>query len=450
MTELPPGWTLESLSNLVHEIRVSVTPEAGKGYQLWSVPSFADRKPERADGSEIGSAKRRVQPRDVLVCKINPRINRVWIVGQVPEGFEQIASPEWLVLRTPELGSRVIPEFLRLYLTSPAFRDWVVMAVSGVTGSHTRAKAGSILKQMIPVPSLDEQRRIVDILEDHLSRLDAAVGYLAAAEERVNSLQMGLLASGLHGQVVPEDLSEGTGHELVRLCGGDPSAFVLGDEDRAWSVPSSWAWTRIADLFEVYVGSTPSRANKSLWGGELAWVSSGEVAFNRITSTRETVQLAGVGNPLTRIHEPGTVMLAMIGEGKTRGQAAILGVTAAHNQNCASIRVARTPVLSEYVFSFLRERYIETRRTASGGNQPALNKGVIGRIAIPIPPLGTQRRLVAAFQEAEETGDALKRAIQNSRDRAGLLRNSLLASAFSGRMTGHSTDMEIVEEMASV
>jgi type I restriction enzyme, S subunit len=342
----------------------------------------------------------------------------------------------------------LLPEYLAYVLCGPAAQSQAHASQSGT--AIRRVVLRSLREIRIPVPPLEEQRRIVDILEDHLSHLDAAQRYLAAADERENHLQMGLLAVGLRGQLVQEDLNEGTGQDLIRRCGGDPSAFVLEDEDRAWPVPSSWAWTRIADVFEVFVGATPSRSDKSLWGGDLAWVSSGEVAFNRITSTRETVQLAAIGNPSTRIHEPGTVMLAMIGEGKTRGQAAILGVTAAHNQNCASIRVARTPVLSEYVFYFLRERYVETRRVASGGNQPALNKGVIGRIAIPIPPLGTQRRLTAAFQEADELGDGLRRALRESGARAGLLRNSLLTAAFSGRLTDRNCDMEMVEEMAGV
>ena len=428
MTALPSGWSIQTVKDLL-PIRY--------GKSLAANLRVADGK-----YPVVGSAGEMARTDQSLINGATIVVGRKGNVGAV----QLLIGGGWPIDTTyySEVPVELDPRFVAHQLI--ALR---LVRLDSSTATPSLRRQDYEVQELV-VPPLYEQRRIVDILEDHLSRLDAAERYLAAADERENHLQMGLLAVGLHGQLVQEDLNEGTGQDLVRRCGGDPSAFVLGDEDRAWPVPSSWAWTRIADVFEVYVGATPSRADKSLWGGDLAWVSSGEVAFNRITSTRETVQLAAVGNSLTRIHEPGTVMLAMIGEGKTRGQAAILGVTAAHNQNCASIRVARTPVLSEYVFYFLRERYIETRRVASGGNQPALNKGVIGRIAIPIPPLGTQRRLIAAFQEADESGDGLRRAIRESRARAGLLRNSLLTAAFSGRLTGRSTDMEMVEEMAGV
>lgn len=102
-------------------------------------------------------------------------------------------------------------------------------------------------------------------------------------------------------------------------------------------------------------------------------MSSGEVAFNRIKATRESISAKGLDNSSTNLHPPGTVLLGMIGEGKTRGQVAILDIEACNNQNSAAIRVSETDVLPEYVYSFLEKEYEETRRRGSGGNQPALN-----------------------------------------------------------------------------
>ncbi|MGZ3382969.1 MAG: restriction endonuclease subunit S, partial [Isosphaeraceae bacterium] len=112
------------------------------------------------------------------------------------------------------------------------------------------------------------------------------------------------------------------------------------------SLPDAWVWATIGQLFDVFVGATPSRGNPGFWNGDIPWVSSGEVAFGRIRDTREKITNEGLGNPQTRLHPAGTVMLAMIGEGKTRGQAAILDIPAAHNQNCASIRVSDTEISS--------------------------------------------------------------------------------------------------------
>jgi type I restriction enzyme S subunit len=142
-------------------------------------------------------------------------------------------------------------------------------------------------------------------------------------------------------------------------------------------------------------------------------------------------------------------MLAMIGEGKTRGQTAILDIEAAHNQNCASIRVSRTRVLPEYIYGYLEERYLETRRGGSGGQQPALNKAAIRRFPVPVPPLATQRSLVAAWDESRSVARRLMVDLKIVEVRGASLRRSLLASAFSGRLTGRSSVLDRVEEMAS-
>ncbi len=313
-------------------------------------------------------------------------------------------------------------------------------------GSTFAAVTGARLRtHKINAAPLAEQRRIVEVLEDHLSRLDAAALATVRADTRAHLYLRASLAAGLRGTLVADDLSEGDAKALTR-----GAAFTPSGEDRGWTLPDGWAWARLGDLFEINVGSTPSRANPALWNGDLPWVSSGEVAFGRISSTRERITREAAGNPATRIHPPGTVMLAMIGEGKTRGQAAILDVEAAHNQNCASIRVSQTDILPEYVYGYLEERYLETRRGGSGGQQPALNKKAIQHFPIPIAPLGTQRKLVEAWADARARATRLSGQLEVLRKRHILLRQALLAAAFSGQLTAGPADTERVEGLARV
>ena len=98
-----------------------------------------------------------------------------------------------------------------------------------------------------------------------------------------------------------------------------------------------------------------------------------EVAFCRIDSTKEKITTLGLSNTSTNIHPPGTVMLAMIGQGKTRGQVAILDINACHNQNTAALRVPDGFAVSEYLYFYLTNRYEETRKIGGGNNQQALN-----------------------------------------------------------------------------
>lgn len=159
------AWPLHQLGRLGESIRDVADLDVDAEYELWSVPSFADDRPEFVTGREIGSSKLRVAPGDILICKINPRINRVWRVREPINGCVQIASPEWLVFR-PSERSGLDSGWLVHFLSSPKFRQLIESGVTGTTGSHSRAQAAAILAQLIPVPCLAEQRRIVAILGD--------------------------------------------------------------------------------------------------------------------------------------------------------------------------------------------------------------------------------------------------------------------------------------------
>ncbi len=165
--------TLVKLGDVVTVVEGSVMPRPGQVYESYSVPSFDDGIPEVLDGGEIKSSKRPVKAGDVLVCKINPRINRVWKV-QDNSGLEQIASTEWFALRC---SNRVEPDFLVQALRAPSARRVIIESVSGATGSHTRARLPEVLELRIPLPSLDEQKRIA-------AKLDQVV----AAERRLEDV----------------------------------------------------------------------------------------------------------------------------------------------------------------------------------------------------------------------------------------------------------------------
>lgn len=127
-------------------------------------------------------------------------------------------------------------------------------------------------------------------------------------------------------------------------------------------------------------------------------------------------------------------MIAMIGEGKTRGQCAILDIEAAHNQNCASIRVSETRILPEYIYLVLECNYLQSRKASSGGNQPALNKAKVESIPVPLPPLATQRHIVGMVGEASHVFDRNRAELNRSVLRASHLRRALLHRAFTGRL----------------
>lgn len=137
-------------------------------FELWSIPAFDNGEPEHLSGAEIGSSKKIVQAGDVLLSRIVPHIRRAWVVTASGNGSRQIGSGEWIVFRS----DRFDPNYLRHFLTSDPFHSQFMQTVAGVGGSLVRARPEGVKEIEIPLPKLEEQKRIADILDqaDNLRR----------------------------------------------------------------------------------------------------------------------------------------------------------------------------------------------------------------------------------------------------------------------------------------
>jgi len=368
----PAEWRASSLESVTSKVEKRDPVEAGRHEVRYVDIGSIDGSRHRIDEVslvEAASAPSRcrqiLRSGDTVFSTVRPYLEKIAYIDDSLDG--EFASTGFCVLRP---STDVLPKYLFHFASSRGLIDQVLPLQRGV--SYPAVLDKQVRACTIPLPGKWEQSRIVDILEDHLSRLEAAEADLGACLRRLDVLDRAIHQRALRGELIAPHPSDGAGLQLIGQAPPLDILHVAGE--RVWPVPDGWLWIRLGDVFSVAVGTTPSRTDPSAWGGDVPWVSSGEVAFGRIGATREMITRIAAGESGKRVHPPGTVMLAMIGEGKTRGQAAILDIHAAHNQNCASIRVSETDVLPEYVYAFLKERYLETRRDGAGGNQPALNK----------------------------------------------------------------------------
>lgn len=128
-------------------------------FEMYSVPIYATGHPEYLRGDEIASNKAIVRKNDILLCKINPRINRVWVVSD-ESGKQNIASSEWIVIRNSEYN----PEFLAWYFRTPKFQKFMTSEITGIGGSLTRAQPKCVAEYPVPVLNRKKQDEIVNIL----------------------------------------------------------------------------------------------------------------------------------------------------------------------------------------------------------------------------------------------------------------------------------------------
>ncbi|AST97083.1 restriction endonuclease subunit S [Shouchella clausii] len=434
--EVPGNWVWTNIKTINTTKKRSIKPNEfdNEVFELYSVPSYPQGNPELVKGEEIGSNKQIVSNGDVLLCKINPRINRVWMVNSGEEQYRKIASTEWIVIKNANVHS----DYLLMYFKSPYFRKLLTSNVTGVGGSLTRARPKEIENYTLPLPPLNEQKRIADKVERLLNKIDEAKRLIEEAKESFELRRAAILDKAFRGELTRE------WRELREL------PQVESKQDGPYKLPQGWIWKKIGDLFHVQIGSTPSRKNDEYWGGAFSWLSSGEIQFNIINDSREYVTEKAINECRLKLAPKGSILFGMIGEGKTRGQVAILDIDSYHNQNTASIWVSETEIDSEYVYYWLLSQYTKNRQNSAGNNQPAYNKSRVKELFIPLPPLAEIKVMIhiikGLMQKEIKVNELLELNITMDS-----IKQSILSKAFKGQLgTNDPTEENAIELLKEV
>ena len=157
-------------------------------------------------------------------------------------------------------------------------------------------------------------------------------------------------------------------------------------------LPEGWNRINLGKLAKISSGSTPSRGVADYWGGSIPWATTGEINYADILDTREKITDKALAATSLKVHLPGTILLAMIGQGATRGRVARLKISATTNQNCCAI-VSGKEVCSDYLYFYLEDQYQEIRDLSNAGGQQSLNADLIRNIMVHLPPLPEQRKI---------------------------------------------------------
>lgn len=191
--------------------------------------------------------------------------------------------------------------------------------------------------------------------------------------------------------------------------------------------------TRIlGDYATTTSGSTPSRAVKRYWEpAEIPWVKTGEVNFTTVRATEEAISRTALAECSLMLLPPGTVLIAMYGQGKTRGQSAILDIEATTNQACFAI-LPNDTWEPEFLYYWCMASYQELRNLSDnrGGNQANLNGALLNGLEIPAPVRDIQLSIIQEVKAALSETDVLE--IQSKAMLADIeqLPNRILAQAF--------------------
>ncbi|VVN21375.1 restriction endonuclease subunit S [Pseudomonas fluorescens] len=196
-----------------------------------------------------------------------------------------------------------------------------------------------------------------------------------------------------------------------------------------------WHSTRIGDICIVSTGKTPKRDILNYWEhGDIPWLTSAVTGEDFCSKAEQFVTEFALKDCSLKMFQPGTLLMAMYGEGKTRGQVTELKISATCNQACAAITVNETIARKEFVKIRLQENYEEIRKQAVGGAQPNLNLNKVREISISLPSLEEQTEIVRRVEQLFAFADQLETKVASAKNRIDHLTQSILAKAFRGEL----------------
>jgi type I restriction enzyme S subunit len=484
---LPIGWADAALKDIVainpanpdvvptDDTMVSFVPMA-------SVEALTGRldPSKQRPWREVRKGFSKFQEGDVVVAKITPSMENG--KAAIAHGLANelgAGTTELHVLR-PRQG--IEPRFLLHYVLQESFRRQARARMTGTAG-QLRVPTAFLEEQRVPLPPTAEQVRLVATLDSMLSRLDAATGILEAAQRKLKSYRASLLKAAIEGRLVPTEATlartEGRSYEPAGMLLGrirkercryredaalarakangkaptqserlaSSSAPNSVDDSALPMLPEGWTWAPLETLCSAIVDcphSTP------------VWTDSGRVCVRTTEfrpgyldlTTARFVSDESYAQRIARLRpQPGDILYSR--EGGILGLACQIpvGVDLCLGQRMMLLRAADG--LGRYIMHVLNSPWIVriVRRLTGGSASPHLNVRDVKRFPVPLPPLSEAARIVDQLEWALSIADGTERQAEADRGRLMRLRQSILMSAFDGKLVGQDPAEEPAEAL---
>ena len=298
------------------------------------------------------------------------------------------------------------PEFLFQYTHSDEYWRWL-MHIHTI-GVQPNVNARLYSKMPIIIPQINEQRKIASIL----SNIDALIESVENLTNSIIKLKNGLMRHLLNQQK-------------------QYTKFIKLKYDKKNSLNTRWKLLPLSSVANLRAGGTPSRFNQKYWeNGNIPWISSGEVKNNEINISKEKITQLGLENSSAVLFPPGTVLLAITGQGRTRGRVAILNVKATTNQSVIGM-ICTKKINNKFLFYALLNQYSQLRDISQGSNQAGLNLKIMNNYKILIPSnIPEQRRIASILSNV----DAYIMKNQEYKEKLQRLKKSLMQKLFTGQI----------------
>ena len=472
---LPLGWSYAIAGDFRRKRSATFSPATASDdeYELWSIPSHAAGAPEVVAASHIGSNKQRVCPGDVLISRINPRLNRTWVV-QEKRRLSQIASTEWIVFPKSD---GIDPRFLAALLSDSRVRDFLSANASGVGGSLTRVRPALFDKVRLPIPPLNEQGRIVERIESLFEQIERGVRGLRDAKKLIRLYRQSLLKSAFDGHLTADWRAEHVDKldcpDVLLACINEQRQSLYEAALRDWKrtlnewrggdgrrkrpakprvpkrlspdhsglqrvlpkLPNGWVWSHLGC---VSTGPEYGTAAKSSSQGEvpvlrMGNIQNGQIDWTDLVYTRDKREIARYAL------QPGDVLFNRTNSPELVGKTAIYrgerpALFAGYLVRVNQINeIASGAYVAHFLNSPLAREHGQSVKT-DGVNQSNINGTKLQEYPFPICSPEEQAEIVRILDTRLDAAEVLDKEIDANLDRAETLRQSILRTAFSGEL----------------
>lgn len=455
MSELPNGWVQIALGDALQIQKGKKPIGLGPKGEDRSVPYINISAFETKQVKEYAPEQDvpRCQPSDTLLVWDGARAG---LAGRGVGGF---------------IGSTLTR--LKSDLADSSYLYYFVHSNYGYLNTHTKGVGIPhidpivLAKISFRLPPAAEQVRIVAKLEELLSDLDAGAAELKAAQKKLGQYRQSLLKAAVEGALTAEWRAKNTpletGVQLLqrilteRRARWEAKQFAKFKEQgktppKDWQkkypepvqpettdlpeLPDGWVWATIDQLASIGTGVTPLKSKSQYYaGGDIPWVTSGALNNEVVTEAIEYVTPLALKECRLELYPAGALLVAMYGEGKTRGKCSELAFPATINQAIAALVLEGAAIFCKpYIKSFLIKSYDDMRNQASGGVQPNLNLQIVRSIAIPIPPLDEQHAIADTLSVQLDAAKDQGIAIELSLEQSTAQRQNILRAAFAGEL----------------
>ncbi|GLT19450.1 restriction modification system DNA specificity domain-containing protein [Vibrio zhanjiangensis] len=303
--------------------------------------------------------------------------------------------------------------YFNYWIGSLKSSDFINILCNKATIAHYTAE--KLEASPLLLPSSVEQTQIANFLDHETAKIDTLIEKQQQLIKLLKEKRQAVISHAVTKGLNPQAPMKDSGVEW------------LGE------VPEHWGISSLGYYASLNTGATPDRSNLSYWEGDIPWIKTGEVKYETIYNTEESISKFAINQTSVQLSPPGTLLMAMYGQGVTRGRVAILGVHATYNQACVAI-TPNSHLFNEYLKVFFIAGYHAIRDGGNETSQMNLNADIVRKFKVTAPPIDEQKDIVSFLESELPRFDVLlekaDKAIKLMQER----RTALISAAVTGKI----------------